>query len=103
MFNWEIFWSVLLAVLAAKLVGHITVGITYGHVQDSIRQLDGDIGARLNNFSQNIVESIEGSTFRLSDKLDRLDGGIDSIEGELKKIDDKVYDIREHTGGPIRG
>ena len=58
MVDWKLFVTVLLAFLAAKVIGFIVVGVTYGHVQDSIARLNDDISGQLIHLGEEIKQEI---------------------------------------------
>ena len=58
MIDWELFVTVLLAFLAAKVIGFIAVGVIYGHVQDSIARLNDDISGRLIYLGDEVKQEI---------------------------------------------
>lgn len=58
MVDWKLFVTILLAFLAAKVIGFIAVGVTYGHVQDSISRLNDDISTRLLYLGEEVKQEI---------------------------------------------
>ncbi len=77
MFSWEIFFSVMLAILAAKFISYVVQASTTGSVQNLLEQLNmklGHLGIEVEQHIRNLggglgskLESIDSILLHMSD------------------------------------
>jgi len=79
MFSWEIFFSVMLAILAAKFIGYVAQVATIGSVQNSLEQLN----IKLDQLGREVEQHIKN-----------LGGGLGS---KLESIDSILIHMSDHT------
>jgi len=79
MFSWEIFFSVMLAILAAKIIGYVVQVATFGSAQNQLEQLNMKLGQLGPEVEQHIKN---------------LGGGLGS---KLESIDSILIHISDHT------
>ncbi len=82
MFSWEIFFSVMLAILAAKFIGFVVQVATIGSVQNSLEQLN----IKLGQLGRDVEQSIKNLGGGLGSKLESIDALLNHMSDHTRDI-----------------